>query len=59
MYFINATGWEWQDPETVGLDPAAVEAPVDYHRRNGTPHVQINCDFADYETWDEAEEEYG
>jgi len=59
MYVPDATEWERRDPEAVGLDAAAVEAAVNYHKRNGTPHEQINYDFADHEVWDEAEGEYG
>ena len=59
MYFPDAGEWERRDPEAVGLDPEAVEAAVDYHRLNGTPREQINYDFADHETWDEAEGEHG
>ncbi|RAW44508.1 serine hydrolase [Halorubrum sp. 48-1-W] len=55
MYVPDRTEWERRDPETVGLDPEAVESAVSYHQRHGTPHERINYDFANYETWDEAE----
>lgn len=59
MYIPETNEWERRDPRAVGLDPEAVGAAVNYHKRNGTSHEQINYDFADHETWDEAEGEYG
>ena len=59
MQFPDEDGWIACDPASVGVDPDALAEAVDYHRRHGTPHEQVNYDFGNLDTWDDSEGEYG
>lgn len=58
MHFPTGSEWAHRDPETLGVDPDRLDEAVEYHLLCGTPHEQVNYDFAD-SAWREEEGEHG
>ena len=59
MAYPAADGFDRVDPEAAGFDREALAAAIEYHQTHGTPHEQVNYDFANLDPWDEREGEYG
>ncbi len=59
MHYPDADGFDRIDPEAAGFDRDALTAAIEYHLTHGTPHEQVNYDFANLDPWDESEGEYG